>query len=182
NPNLAADEAISWLILEEMTQLAALAFFIMIFLAAISSASSLLHSAAVVIVNDLVIPNMKPKEDSYYLKLTRIGVIVIGAFTIGTAIWADSIIDLFSLAYSMAGGGVVPVLVVGLLWKKKKGQEFSMGSSNSQVSVWGARVGIVAGSIASLALGILWGVLVSVLLTIIISKMVPTPTETSLEV
>ena len=182
NPNLAADEAISWLILEEMTQLAALAFFIMIFLAAISSASSLLHSAAVVIVNDLVIPNMKPKEDSYYLKLTRIGVIVIGAFTIGTAIWADSIIDLFSLAYSMAGGGVVPVLVVGLLWKNRKGQEFTMGTSNSQVSVWGARVGIVAGSIASLALGILWGVLVSVLLTIIISKMVPTPTETSLEV
>lgn len=182
NPNLAADEAISWLILEEMTQLAALAFFIMIFLAAISSASSLLHSAAVVIVNDLVIPNMKSKEDSYYLRLTRIGVIVIGAFTIVTAIWADSIIDLFSLAYSMAGGGVVPVLVVGLLWKKRKGQEFTMGTSNSQVSVWGARAGIFAGSIASLALGILWGVLVSVLLTILISKMIPTSKETPIEV
>ena len=164
-----------------MTQLAALAFFIMIFLAAISSASSLLHSAAVVIVNDLVIPNMKPKEDSYYLRLTRIGVIVIGAFTIGTAIWADSIIDLFSMAYSMAGGGVVPVLIVGLFWKKRKGQEFTMGTSNSQVSVWGARIGIIAGSIVSLTIGILWGVIISVLLTMITSKIMPNSSETSVE-
>ena len=145
NPTLNAENAIAWLILEEMTQFAALAFFIMIFMAAISSASSLLHSAAVVIINDLVIPNMKEKEDVFYLKLTRASVVLFGMFTIVTAIWADSIIDLFSLAYSMAGGGVVPVLIVGLIWKRKKSSSFEMGTRNSQVSVWGARIGIIAG-------------------------------------
>ncbi|MEK4084780.1 sodium:solute symporter family protein [Psychrobacillus sp. FSL K6-1415] len=171
NPTLDADNAISWLILEEMTQLAALAFFIMIFMAAISSASSLLHSAAVVIINDLVIPNMKEKTDLFYLKLTRISVVVFGIFTIVTAIWADSIIDLFSLAYSMAGGGVVPVLIVGLIWKSKRNSTFEMGMKNSQVSVWGARIGIISGAIVSLILGVLWGVLASVILTILFSKL-----------
>ena len=174
NPALDSDNAISWLILEEMTEIAALAFFIMIFMAAISSASSLLHSAAVVIINDLVIPNVKEKEDSFYLKLTRGSVVVFGLLTTVTAIWADSIIDLFSLAYSMAGGGVVPVLIVGLLWKKNKGFAFEMGMNNSQISVWGARIGIVAGAIVSLISGVLWGVLASVVLTIIFSKLVPT--------
>ena len=174
NPTLDSDNAISWLILEEMTEIAALAFFIMIFMAAISSASSLLHSAAVVIINDLVIPNVKEKEDSFYLKLTRGSVVVFGLFTTITAIWADSIIDLFSLAYSMAGGGVVPVLIVGLLWKKNKGSAFEMGIHNSQISVWGARIGIVAGAVVSLISGILWGVLVSVILTIVVSKIVRT--------
>ncbi len=171
NPTLDADNAISWLILEEMTQLAALAFFIMIFMAAISSASSLLHSAAVVIINDLVIPNIKEKTDLFYLKLTRISVVVFGIFTIVTAIWADSIIDLFSLAYSMAGGGVVPVLIVGLIWKSKRNSTFEMGMKNSQVSVWGARIGIISGAIVSLILGVLWGVLASVILTILFSKL-----------
>lgn len=171
NPTLDADNAISWLILEEMTQLAALAFFIMIFMAAISSASSLLHSAAVVIINDLVIPNIKEKTDLFYLKLTRVSVVVFGIFTIVTAIWADSIIDLFSLAYSMAGGGVVLVLIVGLIWKSKRNSTFEMGMKNSQVSVWGARIGIISGAIVSLILGVLWGVLASVILTILFSKL-----------
>ncbi|MCZ8542004.1 sodium:solute symporter family protein [Psychrobacillus psychrodurans] len=173
NPTLDADNAISWLILEEMTQLAALAFFIMIFMAAISSASSLLHSAAVVIINDLVIPNIKEKTDLFYLKLTRVSVVVFGILTIVTAIWADSIIDLFSLAYSMAGGGVVPVLIVGLIWKSKRNSTFEMGMKNSQVSVWGARIGIISGAIVSLILGVLWGVLASVILTILFSKILP---------
>ncbi|MEK3980985.1 sodium:solute symporter family protein [Psychrobacillus sp. FSL K6-2836] len=173
NPTLDADNAISWLILEEMTQLAALAFFIMIFMAAISSASSLLHSAAVVIINDLVIPNIKEKTDLYYLKLTRVSVVVFGILTIVTAIWADSIIDLFSLAYSMAGGGVVPVLIVGLIWKSKRNSTFVMGMKNSKVSVCGARIGIISGAIVSLILGVLWGVLASVILTILFSKLLP---------
>ncbi len=174
NPNLDPNNAISWFILEQMTEMAALGFFTMIFLAAISSASSLLHSAAVVIINDLVIPNMKPKKDSFYLKITRWCVVGFGALTIITAIWADSIIDLFSQAYTMAGGGVVPVLILGLLWKRDRKKEFTMGSSNSKVSVWGARLGIVTGSVASLTLGVLWGLLIAIVLTMIVSKILPT--------
>lgn len=177
NPDLDPSQAISWLILEEMTQLVALAFFILIYLAAISSASSQLHSAAVVITNDLIIPNTKGKTDNYYIKLTRWCVLLVGVFSVGAAIWAESIIGLFSLAYTMAGGGVIPVLVIGLLWKRKRSQAFDMGKQNSGVSIWGGRVGLVSGAIASITLGILWGVIISSILTIIVSLLIPTDRE-----
>lgn len=173
NPDLDPNNAISWLILEEMTMVAALAFFTLIFMAAISSASSLLHSASVVIVNDLIIPNMKKKPDAYYVKLTRYSVALIGIFSIAAALLSDSIIGLFSLAYSMTGGGVIPVLIVGLLWKEKRSSPFEMGTRNSRVSVWGGRIGIVSGAVVSLLFGILWGVLASVILTVAVSLILP---------
>lgn len=174
NPDLDSSQAISWLIMEEMTQFVALDFFILIFLAAISSASSQLHSAAVVIINDLVIPNSKTKKDDHLVRLTRWCVILVGIFSVGAALWAESIIGLFSFAYTMAGGGVVPVLIVGLIWKRKRQEQFNMGFQNSGVSIWGGRIGLVSGAIASLSLGILWGVLISVVLTIVVSLLVPT--------
>src|SRR5699024_412825 len=78
NPNLDAGNAISWLILEEMTIMMALGFFILIYLAAISSASSLLHSASVIITNDLFIPNSKERPDAFYIKFTRWCILLVG--------------------------------------------------------------------------------------------------------
>lgn len=182
NPDLDPNNAVSWLILEEMTMMAALAFFTLIFMAAISSASSLLHSASVVIVNDLIIPNMEKKPDAYYVKLTRYCVALVGIFSIGAALLSDSIIGLFSLAYSMTGGGVIPVLIVGLLWKEKRSARFEMGTRNSRVSVWGGRIGILAGAVVSLVFGILWGVLVSVVLTIAVSLVLPKDPRSTLAV
>lgn len=173
NQALDPNQAISYFILEELTPVALLAFFILVFLAAISSASSLLHAASVVIVNDLIIPNMKKREESFYVGLTRWCVLLVGVFSIGGALMFESIIDLFSLAYTMAGGGVVPVLIVGLLWKQRKTERFEMGERNSRVTVWGARAGILAGAIVSVTLGILWGVLVSAILTIVVSLLIP---------
>ncbi|MED4781345.1 sodium:solute symporter family protein [Brevibacillus choshinensis] len=174
NPELDPNQAMPWLIMEEMTVTAALIFFTLIFLAAISSAASTLHSAAVVIINDLVIPNVPGKTDAQYVTYTRWCVLVVGVFAVAAALWASSIIGLFSMAYTMAGGGVIPVLIVGLLWKRRKQEEFQMGVQNSGVSGWGSRVGLLSGAICSIAFGILWGVLISTILTILVSLVVPT--------
>lgn len=177
NPNAEAENAIAWLILNEMTQFAALLFFILIYLASISSASSLLHSAAIVIVNDLIAPFSKEMNDSKLIVLSKWLVVFVGAFSILAAVYSQSIIDLFSFAYSMTGGGVVPVLIVGLLWKKRRLEPFEMGSQNSRVSVWGGRIGLLSGAIASIMFGILWGVLISVILTVVVSLILPNKTE-----
>ncbi|EMR05973.1 Pantothenate permease [Bhargavaea cecembensis DSE10] len=178
--SLDPNQAISYFILEELTPVAVLAFFLLVFLAAISSASSLLHAASVVIVNDLVIPNMKKKEESFYVNMTRWCVLLVGVFSVGAALMFESIIDLFSLAYTMAGGGVVPVLIIGLLWKNRKSERFEMGERNSRVTVWGARAGILAGAIVSVAAGILWGVFASAILTILVSLLLPNREEPAL--
>lgn len=177
NPDLDPNTAISWLILEEMSQFVTLIFFILIYLAAISSASSQLHSAAVVIINDLIIPNAKPKQDAVYVKYARYCVLIVGVFATAAALWAKTIIDLFSMAYTMTGGGVVPVLVVGLLWKRRKDKAFTMGIQNSGVSIWGSRLGLISGAAASVAFGILWGVLISTVVTIVFSLLLPTKRE-----
>lgn len=180
NSNLDPNQALPWLIMEEMGQFVALAFFILIFLAAISSAASSLHSAATILINDLIIPFNSNKNDSYYVKFTRWCILIVGVVAVGAALWAESIISLFSLAYTMAGGGVVPVLIVGLLWKRKKQDTHQMGLQNSGVSVWGGRIGLISGSIGSLVFGILWGVAISVVLTIIFSLLLPTNREMDL--
>ena len=173
NPNLDPNQAMPWLILEQMSQTTALLFFLLVFLAAISSAASLLHSAAVIIINDLVIPHTAGKTDNQYVRYTKWCVLLVGVFAIGAALWAQSIIGLFSMAYTMAGGGVIPVLLVGLLWKRKRQERFQMGMHNSRVSPWGARIGLVSGAICSVTWGILWGVLIAALLTVLISYFVP---------
>ena len=177
NPNIESGNAISWLIMNEMSQFAALLFFILIFLAAISSASSLLHSAAIIIVNDIVIPSSKEIKDQTLIHLSKWLVVVVGIFSISAAIYSQSIISLFSFAYTMAGGGVVPVLIVGLVWKARKSEQFEMGSHNSKVSVWGGRIGLLTGAIFSVMFGILWGVLASLILTILVSLIFPNKTD-----
>ncbi|WP_246027733.1 sodium:solute symporter family protein [Lysinibacillus antri] len=179
NPDIEAGNAIPWLILNEMTQSAALLFFILIFLAAISSASSQLHSAAIVIVNDLIIPFSKEIKDRKLIVISKWLVVLVGAFSILAALYSESIISLFAFAYTMTGGGVVPVLIVGLLWKARKTEQFEMGKHNSKVSVWGGRIGLVSGAIISVVFGILWGVLVSTLLTIIASFILPNKRATN---
>lgn len=182
NPDIEANNAISWLIMNEMTQSMALLFFILIFLAAISSASSLLHSAAIIITNDLVIPYTKKIQDRNLISISKWLVVLVGIFSTVTAVYSESIISLFSFAYTMAGGGVVPVLIVGLLWKARKSEQFEMGLHNSRVSVWGGRIGLLSGAIVSVLFGILWGVLTSALLTIIVSFIFPNKTDLNREI
>lgn len=174
NPDLDSNQALPWMIMERLTDSAALIFFTLVFLAAISSASSCLHSASTIIINDLVMPIVPGKSEVQYVKYTRFAMLLVGVFAVVTSLWADSIIGLFSLAYTMAGGGVVPVLIVGLLWKQERTSPFTMGTKNSRISTWGARLGLLSGSIGALVFGILWGVLISTILTILVSLLLPT--------
>jgi len=173
NPDLQASQAMPWMILNEMSAFTVLLMFTLVFLAAISSAASILHSASVIIVNDLIRPFAPQKQERELVNYARWLVVLVGVFSVAAAIWADSIIGLFSMAYTMAGGAVVPVMLVGLLWKRQKGVPFKMGLQNSVLSPWAARIGLIAGSICSLTLGILWGVVISAALAIILSLLIP---------
>ena len=55
-----------------------------------------------------------------------------------------------------------------------------MGTHNSNITPWGARLGIISGSVISLSsFGILWGVVVSAAVTIIVSLLTPEVSESS---
>jgi len=147
NPDLAPGDAMSWFLQNHIPTFVAATIFALILAAGMSSADSNLNSAVTLIVNDIVVPFKKDARDKWLVRLSVILTIIVGIFAALAAIWAKSIIDLFSKAYSLAGGAIVPLLLVGLIWKDRKGEKFEMGKKNSKVTPWGARVGIVVGGV-----------------------------------
>ncbi|KKM10776.1 hypothetical protein SY88_11870 [Clostridiales bacterium PH28_bin88] len=161
NPTGDPGQAMPWLMMNVVPMWVTAVVFTLILAAAMSSADSNLNSAAVIIVNDLIRPFVKA-DDKQLVTYAKWLTVIVGIFAAIAAIYASSIIGLFSKAYTMAGGSVVPVLLVGLLWKRNAGEAFKMGVHNSRLTPWGARVGLVVGAVVSLSsYGILWGVAAS---------------------
>ncbi len=174
NPTLAdPNQAMPWLMVNYVPVWVLAVVFTLILAAAMSSADSNLNSAAVIVVNDLIKPFAPDLDDEVLVKYAQYATIIIGVIATLAALYSSTIIGMFSKAYTMAGGGIVPVLLVGLLWKKT-GKPFEMGTKNSRITPWGARLGIISGSIVSLSpLGILWGVAISAVVTIVVSLVTP---------
>lgn len=171
---LKPDDAMPWFMMNYVPVGISAMIFALILAAGMSSADSNLNSASVLIVNDLIKPFKSKVTDRQLVNYAKILTVVIGVFAAAAAIYSSSILGLFSKAYAMAGGGLVPLLLVGLLWKQRSGEEFQMGKKNSKVTPWGARVGIVVGSVLTQiqALGpnrVLIALAVSAVLIIVVS-------------
>ncbi len=149
NQDLDANSAMPWFMMNHVPALIAAGIFVLILAAGMSSADSCLNSAAVLLVNDVVRTVDPKRDDSKLVKDARVATVIIGILASVAAIYASSIISLFSRAYSMAGAGLVPLLVIGLFWKERSGEKSQMGKRNSKVTPWGARCGIVTGAVLS---------------------------------
>lgn len=170
NPNLDPNMAMPWLMTTQVPLAITAIVFTLILAAAISSAASNLNSAAVILVNDFIRPFNEKVADSSLVRYAKGLTILVGIFAALAAMYSPSIITLFSKAYTMAGGSVVPVYMVGLLWKRDYSRAFeSGGAHNSRLTPWGARTALVAGAVVSLMYGIMWGIPVAAALAIIVS-------------
>ena len=147
--DLAPGDAMAWFMMNRIPVAVAGMVFALVLAAGMSSADSNLNSASVLIVNDLIKPFKPETTDLQLVKYAKMLTAVIGIFAAIGAIYASSILSLFSRAYSMAGAGLVPLLVIGLLWKEKPAEVHEAGKKNSKVTPWGARVGIVSGAVLS---------------------------------
>ena len=135
NQNLKPDDAMPWFMLNYVPTGIAVMIFALVLAAGMSSADSNLNSASILIVNDLIKPFKQQVTDIQLVKYAKWLTVVIGIFAALAGIYASSILDLFSRAYAMAGGGLVPLLLVGLIWKERKGERFEMGIKNSKVTL-----------------------------------------------
>ena len=160
-----------WFMMYCTPMLVGAGIFVLILCAGMSSADSCLNSAAVLVVNDLVRPFGK-HSDQQLVKLAKWATLFIGVAASVAAIYASSIISLFSRAYSMAGAGVAPLLCIGFLWKERNGQRPEMSKCNSKVTALGARVGIIVGAVVSqlpIANAVLVGLVASSVSIIVVS-------------
>ncbi len=170
NPGLDPALAMPWLMMNHVPLWVVAIVYSLVLAAAMSSADSLLNASAIIMVNDVIRPFKPDTPDQQLVAWTKKATIGIGIFACFLSLYAESIIGMFAKAYTMAGGGVVPVLIVGLLWKAKRGP-FKAGEKNSMLTPWGARTAVVVGAVTSLAFSILWGILASALLAIIVSML-----------
>lgn len=149
NQNLNANTAIPWFMLNCVPGIVSAGIFVLILAAGMSSADSCLNSAAVLVVNDIIRPLNQKREDKKLVKDAKIWTVIIGIISSVCAIYSSSIISLFARAYSMCGAALVPLLIIGLLWKERKDEKISMSKCNSKVTPWGARCGIMVGAVFS---------------------------------
>ncbi len=147
NPNLKADDAIPWMLTHYMPVWLSAMVFTLILAAGMSSADSNLNSATVLIVNDLIKPFRPDLDDQALVKCAKWLTVIVGVFACWAAVQASTILGLFAKAYAMAGGGLVPLLLVGFLWRERSNEPLQMGRKNSKITPWGARVGLIAGSL-----------------------------------
>jgi len=168
NPDLDPALAMPWLMMNYVPLPVVAIVYALVLAAAMSSADSLLNASAIIVVNDVIRPFKPETPDNKLVDWTKKATIVIGVVACALALYAESIIDLFAKAYTMAGGGVVPVLIVGLLWKASR-KRFEAGEQNSKLTPWGVRVAVVSGAVVSLAFGILWGIVVAAVLAVVVS-------------
>ncbi|MBA1334411.1 MAG: putative sodium-solute symporter [Firmicutes bacterium] len=176
NQGLKPDDAMPWFMMNYVPVGVSAMIFALVLAAGMSSADSNLNSASILVVNDLIKPFNPQLSDEQLVKYAKYLTVVIGIFAALAAIYASSILGLFSRAYAMAGGGLVPLLLVGLIWKENPAEGFQMGKKNSKVTPWGARIGIVSGAVLSqvTALGpnrVLIALVVSALLIVVVSSM-----------
>ncbi len=168
NPGLDPALAMPWLMMNYVPLWAVAVVYALVLAAAMSSADSMLNAAAIIVVNDVIRPFKADTTDQLLVTWTKRATIIIGVVACLLALYAESIIGLFAKAYTMAGGGVVPVLIVGLLWKTSR-TAFRAGEKNSRLTPWGVRSAVVSGATVSLMFSILWGILVATALAIIVS-------------
>ncbi len=147
--DLAPGDAMAWFMMNRVPMAIAGMIFALVLAAGMSSADSNLNSASVLVVNDLIKPFKPETSEADLVKYAKWLTAIIGVSSAVAAIYANSIISLFSRAYSMAGAGLVPLLVIGLLWKENSGEAHEAGKRNSKVTPWGARVSIIAGAVLS---------------------------------
>ena len=168
NPGLDPALAMPWLMMNYTPFWVVTVVYTLVLAAAMSSASALLNSAAIIAVNDVIRPIRPGLGDQTLVLWTKRATIIIGIIATTLSITAESIISLFAKAYTMAGGAVVPVLIVGLLWKQSPGR-FMAGEKNSKLTPWGVRSAIVTGAVLSLTVGIFLGIAVSAVLAVVVS-------------
>ncbi len=161
NQDLDANSAMPWFMMNVCPPVIGIAIFFLILCAGMSSADSNLNSGAILVVNDIIAPFKPDLSDKSKIKLAKIFTVIIGVVACVCALYASNIISLFSKAYSMAGSGLVPVIVIGLLWKEKPAEGIVEGKKNSRVTAWGSRCGMVVGAVMSQIKGIPYATLVA---------------------
>ena len=140
----AGDQSLVWLAINKMPAWVGVMLALGVAGATMSCADTHLNCAAANSVMDIIDPRMK-LDNKQGVRLSRIATAGAGIIAILGALFAPSIYVLGLIGYTVCGGVLIPLFVIGLIMRNKKKDEFE-----SKLSIPAARIGVISGIVASL--------------------------------
>ncbi len=135
----AGDQALVWLILNKMPPVCGIILAESVLAACISCADTHLNCAAANIVSDIL--GLDEKCDgAHAVRFAKIATFCAGVIAILAALFADFIYQLGTYGYTVCGGVLIPMFVVGLICRDRKYEAF-----RSTMSVTAGRIGVTCG-------------------------------------
>ena len=135
----AGDQALVWVILNKMPPVCGIILAESVLAACMSCADTHLNCAAANVVSDIVDPDGKldgPKSVRY----AKLATLAAGVIAIVSGLYAPFIYALGTYGYTVCGGVLIPMFVLGLLFRERKSEEF-----HSELDIRAARLGMTAG-------------------------------------
>lgn len=138
------DQALVWLVTNNMPPIVTVLLGLSVLAATLSSADTHLNCSAANVVADIMDPEKKFTTEKT-LKLSRTATVVSGVIAIAVAMYFPSIYELANFGYTVCGGVLVPLFVIGLVLMDRKSKTYS-----SKLKPSGAMCGIVVGIVVAI--------------------------------
>lgn len=128
------DGALTWMVMNKMPAWVQIVMAWAILAACVSAADTHINCAAANIVTDIMDPDTLMPE-AKRMKIAKMSTIICGLIALFAALFADEIYALGNVGYSVCGGVLIPVFVVGLLFKDRKSKKFRSRMSSKAIAL-----------------------------------------------
>ena len=136
------DQALVWAIVNKMPPVCAMILPVGVFAACMSCADTHLNCAAANIVTDIVEQFVKI-PDNKKVHAAKIATLAAGIIAVICGLFSDYIYGLGTFGYTVCGGVMIPLFVMGLITRDKE-------NGVSRLDIRGVRIGMVAGVVTAL--------------------------------
>ncbi len=141
----AGDQALVWVILNKMPPVCGIILAVSVLAACMSCADTHLNCAAANVVTDIMDPHGK-LDGPTSVRYAKISTLVAGVIAIVAALYAPFIYALGTYGYTVCGGVLIPMFVLGLIYRDRKSDTF-----RSKLSITAGRVGITLGVVCAIS-------------------------------
>lgn len=145
NPNLDTGVA-PYLVKNFMPPWITVAMTLLVLAATMSSADSLLNIAAIITVNDILMPLKPDVSDEQKVAITKWVTLAWGVVGVICALKFKFILGLVGWLYSTAAGALAPAVIVGLLWRKPGEYIYD----NSNITPVALRYSLILGTLTAI--------------------------------
>lgn len=141
----AGDQALVWVILNKMPPICGIILAESVLAACMSCADTHLNCAAANVVSDILDPDSRLDGETS-IKYAKLATLAAGIIAILSGLYAPFIYALGTYGYTVCGGVLIPMFVMGLIFRDRKSEKF-----RSKLSVKAGRIGVTLGIIFAIA-------------------------------